>query len=322
MCFRYRKLLIPYYEGDLGASVVKKVERHLAKCPRCRTELDAIRLVAGALTGSDVPPAEPANDLWARVSARIADESPQPVRRDWFRAVRGLTAGAAAAAIVGVIAIRLLTPAATQVATTHLRDNSPKRQAAVPIDNKADKQPAAKVRPTDTTKPAHLAPTPQAPGKTDAPSPKYTPRVRRWFAHNPSAPAKAKAKRPVEVAIVYGLNAEQDKRVQPVHDLCLSSDGDSATTADATASVRSTPKRNGGSAKLAYSRCFDAGSRSATSAHDETVATAAPGTVGVQTPAAVMCAKIDATAVAPASSVVDDLNETEGVRTAAIFSYP
>ena len=103
LCFRYRRLLIPYSEGELGTGAANKLERHLVKCDRCRTELDGIRLVAGALCDTAAPAMEPADDLWARVSARIADEPVRVASRQWFGHVRGLAAGAAAAVLVAVI---------------------------------------------------------------------------------------------------------------------------------------------------------------------------------------------------------------------------
>ena len=66
-------------------------------------DLAAIRSVAGALMNAPSPTVEPAFDLWARVSERIAAEAPrQPVRRSWLRAPQAISAAAAAVLVVAV----------------------------------------------------------------------------------------------------------------------------------------------------------------------------------------------------------------------------
>ena len=322
MCFRYRKLLIPYFEGDLSTGDARKVERHLAKCPRCRTELDAIRLVAGALTGSDTPPAEPANDLWARVSARIADEPHRRQQRDWFSPARGLAAGVAAAVIVGVLGVRLLMPTATHIARVDSPESSPKKQAALPVDNLADKQPMTKIRTTAQIKPAAAKPTPQAPSKREKPAPRLAPRGRRWFANKPVAPAK----KPVQVAMNCGVSSETAKATESA--LVRSADGTSnmwpteftrgghLNKSAEIVAPGDGATRSVGSPASPIASSF--GETHSASGHHVLMGCRVEGSVNVYAaPGA-----IDKTPAAPTPSVVDDLNEAEGVRTAAIFSYP
>lgn len=81
LCFRYRKLLVPYSEGVLDPMVTSKVEKHLASCTACRAELECVKSVSGALRGDEEPAIEPSPDLWARVRSQIEPQSaPAPVR--------------------------------------------------------------------------------------------------------------------------------------------------------------------------------------------------------------------------------------------------
>jgi anti-sigma-K factor RskA len=52
------------------------IEEHIATCPRCQSELDAMREVAGAL-GNTVEPLP--EHLWSSISSRIYDDQPDPV---------------------------------------------------------------------------------------------------------------------------------------------------------------------------------------------------------------------------------------------------
>ena len=108
-CFRCKRLLIPYSEGETDERTRDKVERHLAKCERCASDLEAIRCVSDALLASEGPNVEPAPDLWANVSARIAHEAPPRPRRVWLRSPQAISAAAAAVLIaaVGLTMVRM-----------------------------------------------------------------------------------------------------------------------------------------------------------------------------------------------------------------------
>jgi len=55
------------------------VERHVASCPRCRQELDAMRGVAGALGNTVAPPPE---RLWSEISSRLGTDGGGADARD------------------------------------------------------------------------------------------------------------------------------------------------------------------------------------------------------------------------------------------------
>jgi anti-sigma-K factor RskA len=104
------------------------VELHLAECPRCSAELDAMREVAAAL-GNSVEPLP--QNLWAKISSRLPDRQddafppmpnllravrseervtpgraqPRRSSRRW-RAATALVAAAAASAALGVALVR------------------------------------------------------------------------------------------------------------------------------------------------------------------------------------------------------------------------
>ena len=109
MCFRYRKLLVPYSEGGLDARTRARVERHLGLCKSCAADLRAIQSVRQALTRSDNPAMEPAPDLWAKVNARITEE---PIRRDSIARTWALriAPAAAAAVLMAVVASSIMRP--------------------------------------------------------------------------------------------------------------------------------------------------------------------------------------------------------------------
>lgn len=48
-CKRFREMLSPYIDGQLGASEAERVERHVAACDACREELESLRAVVGLL---------------------------------------------------------------------------------------------------------------------------------------------------------------------------------------------------------------------------------------------------------------------------------
>lgn len=76
-------LLHDYLDGDLPAPERDAVERHLADCPACRSECDALR---GLLAETAALPKRilPRRDLWAGIAARIASpdltDTPAPDR--------------------------------------------------------------------------------------------------------------------------------------------------------------------------------------------------------------------------------------------------
>lgn len=376
LCFRYRKLLIPYSEGELGAGAASKLERHLVTCDRCRTELDGIRLVAGALCDTDAPTIEPAGDLWARVSARIADEPVRVQSRHWFGPVRGLAAGAAAAVLVAAIGVRLLSPGTEPVVPAAKRNASANIKAPVAV-----KTPVAARQPSDAVETAKSAPTAKLwASKQATPKPRPVSADHQWFGsrHLVAASAAKEPRKPVEVATVVSDFSRLDSKnmglagrpvrandaknydadgVGPVDRLI-----DTAPTAGAAspAKERATPVLAASpEARLGVDRVAgtfsspDGTSYYSDAAHAAAPAAAPPasaargdkpaldeprgvplgnalarasgrsgvvsGAFGGNVDLAYAC---NDTTTMSSTSVVDDLNETEGIRTAAIFSYP
>lgn len=68
-CARNRNHLNAYLDGELPERSRCGLERHLAECPACRRELDALRGLAPFLANDEVPPAP------AGMSARIMAEA-------------------------------------------------------------------------------------------------------------------------------------------------------------------------------------------------------------------------------------------------------
>jgi len=101
LCFRYKRLLIPYIECGLGDPARERLEAHLAGCESCRVELEALRSVSGALRQAENPAAEPASDLWARVNVRIQTQPTARARTPWLRAPQ-IASAAAALLVVGI----------------------------------------------------------------------------------------------------------------------------------------------------------------------------------------------------------------------------
>lgn len=122
--------LAAYAAGDLDATAAVAVEAHLLLCADCRADVDAVNAATAALAGTDRP-AMPA-DVAARIDAALAaeDDDAHPVvtpmrgrrRPSWA----GLAAVAAGVALVGAIAVPLVTRSGDP-ATTAADMASPER---------------------------------------------------------------------------------------------------------------------------------------------------------------------------------------------------
>jgi hypothetical protein len=349
LCFRYRKLLVPYSEAGLSARVAARVERHLATCAACAAELKMIRSVARELGAASVPAKEPAPDLWARVSARIADGAAYAAPGARLRAVRGLAGALAVAVLVAAVGVRLLAPQSPPAA----KQGALRRVVATAVAPAAKAGKAEEPAPTPQPKPA---PKPQPKPKPPAQEPRPYPREHGWFAKRHVSPirvAAAKAIKPVMVATaptVAGTSLAEPAGNTRDHDYDIAKRAGSSANGRLSAGLSS----DGGALSRLGVHAADELSaigereRPASAAPavpapsgaprspDYSVtagAMAVPASHGVpaRTPGATLeerafYADLDAaretTTTASTTSVVDDLNETEGVRTAAIFSYP
>jgi predicted anti-sigma-YlaC factor YlaD len=100
-------LLDDHVDGALAPADEAALGEHLAACPACRAERDALRALSAEARA--LPEAvEPSRDLWPGIAARIE----APVKRPWH--ARPLALAVAAALLVGVTALvtRLLAPTA------------------------------------------------------------------------------------------------------------------------------------------------------------------------------------------------------------------
>jgi anti-sigma factor RsiW len=103
-CNTCRKLRILYEEGALAAPQRAAVQKHLARCPRCREafrEEQGLRALLGVAAA-----AGPRHDLWPAVAARIRGRQPRPeplAARVWRPAAVLATVAAAAGLTVALL---------------------------------------------------------------------------------------------------------------------------------------------------------------------------------------------------------------------------
>ena len=111
------ELLGAYALDAVEGDEARRIERHLAECPRCRAEMDELREVAAALAVQNALEAEqPPPELWARISGGLgagatgapASRKPASItrladvrarKRDPRRWLQSIAAAGAAAAI-------------------------------------------------------------------------------------------------------------------------------------------------------------------------------------------------------------------------------
>jgi anti-sigma-K factor RskA len=156
------------YKADIGAYVLgalpepeaELLERHLATCESCRSEVEELRPVTAAIARS-VPQVEPPPSLKASLMATVnaeaaarARQTPEPRRRErrwfgsWLAGLQPRTAAALAAAVlalgvvVGVAADKLVggggTPTTT-VAAKIDRKRMPTGEASLAVKGKTGK---------------------------------------------------------------------------------------------------------------------------------------------------------------------------------------
>jgi anti-sigma factor RsiW len=102
-CERYENELALYVEGDLPGHEVAAIERHLAICESCRafcSGLEASQRMLKSLADEPIP----TTTLYA-ARARVLDQITHPAAVGWRLARWGWAATAAAAVLVGALAI-------------------------------------------------------------------------------------------------------------------------------------------------------------------------------------------------------------------------
>ncbi len=131
LCFRTRKLIIPFIEGTLDQRRSDAVARHIENCPKCAEEVSLVRLASKAVQESRQPAMEPATNIWARIEREIA---PAPAPAGWLP--RGMYLAGAAAATALVLFV-VLTDSGVKEERAPLASKTPSKVAKLPFGTPA-----------------------------------------------------------------------------------------------------------------------------------------------------------------------------------------
>jgi anti-sigma factor RsiW len=97
-CGQVRRLLPPFLDQELSGRVQEKASSHLASCPACRTELEALKADMGLLEQVVTPEVTPF--LVTRVMAEIRQLG-RPAPRGFARLVGSMAAALVVAVSIG-----------------------------------------------------------------------------------------------------------------------------------------------------------------------------------------------------------------------------
>jgi len=97
-CGQVRRLLPPFLDEELSGRVREQIASHLASCPACRTELEALKADIGLLEQVDTPEVTPF--LATRVMAEIRQRG-EPAPHGLARLVGSLAAALVVAVSIG-----------------------------------------------------------------------------------------------------------------------------------------------------------------------------------------------------------------------------
>ena len=97
-CGQVKRLLPPFLDEELSGGVRERIISHLASCPTCRTELEALKADMGLLEQVGTPEVTPF--LVTRVMAEIRGQR-RPVPRGFARLVGSLAAVLVVAVSIG-----------------------------------------------------------------------------------------------------------------------------------------------------------------------------------------------------------------------------
>ena len=98
-CGQVRRLLPPSLDEELSGRVREQVTSHLASCPTCRAELEALKADMGLLEQVSAPEGSPF--LVTRVMAEIRSRE-RPAAQGFGQLVRSLAAALVVAVSIGV----------------------------------------------------------------------------------------------------------------------------------------------------------------------------------------------------------------------------
>jgi hypothetical protein len=150
-----RDQLSPYFDDELQVDERAAVDRHLARCPECREELEAMQRMAAAFASEPVPGM--ADDLEVRVLHGLDLATILPLRRRGFFVPASIAATLAAVGLVSVIVWKQggQLPAGSVTLETK-EDRAQPAEPDRPPDVQLDQQPAGEAAPpartTDTDK--------------------------------------------------------------------------------------------------------------------------------------------------------------------------
>jgi len=131
-CGQVRRLLPPIHDKELSGRMREGVTSHLASCPACRAELEALEADMGLLEQVSTPEVSPY--LATRVMAEVRQRS-RPVRYGF----RGLVGTLAAALVVAVsIGIGVLFGSGLAQTTTPVTENSTEEAVSYVESSSAD----------------------------------------------------------------------------------------------------------------------------------------------------------------------------------------
>lgn len=109
-CQKVEDRLEALHDGELGRLARWRAARHVARCDRCRAEIDALRAVTQVVRESEGPSSH-GPDLWAGIAARLpaldeelgrrsaAPARTGPERRTWTSWLRPLPVGVGGLAV-------------------------------------------------------------------------------------------------------------------------------------------------------------------------------------------------------------------------------
>jgi anti-sigma factor RsiW len=97
-CGQVKRLLPPFLDEELSGRTREQVDTHLASCPACRAEMEALRADIGLLEQVGAPEVSPF--LVTRVMAEVRERH-RPATQGFRQLVRSLTAAAVIAVSIG-----------------------------------------------------------------------------------------------------------------------------------------------------------------------------------------------------------------------------
>lgn len=81
---RLQRLLVLYADGELPQNELALMHRHLESCAECRQKLADIRGCRELLKIGRAPQFVPTDQLWRRITGKIAAASPERLKRGWI----------------------------------------------------------------------------------------------------------------------------------------------------------------------------------------------------------------------------------------------